>query len=61
MRDEPLTSIIAACENRIAGLERDKHVLVEKGADTDKPGRGFEELFELSMKFLANPRKLRQD
>ena len=50
-------TVTAACETRIAGPERDRHIVVEKRAGKGKPGRGLEGLFELSMNLLANPRK----
>jgi site-specific DNA recombinase len=47
--------VISAYEKRIASLEQDKLVLVEKHRDTAKPKHTFEEMFELAMNFLSNP------
>ena len=47
--------VIAAYEERIASLERDKLVMAERLQSSGKPLRPFEEMFELSLGFLANP------
>ena len=47
--------VVAAYETRIDELERDKFILSEKIATSGKPQRSFEEMFELAMRFLANP------
>ncbi len=46
---------LKAFEDRIESLERDKLIALEKAAQKPKPTRPFEEMFELSMRFLANP------
>ena len=51
-------SVINAYEKRIAKLEREKLVAVEKSETGGKPQRPFEEMFELSMEFLSNPCKI---
>ncbi|MDD9911199.1 MAG: recombinase family protein [Ahrensia sp.] len=50
--------VIDAYENKIAKLERQKLVLTEKLANFGKPKHGFDEMFELAMRFLSNPWKL---
>jgi site-specific DNA recombinase len=50
--------VIAAYTERLAKLETEKAIMIEKIENTDKKPARFEELFELSMKFLANPCKL---
>ena len=47
--------MVAAYEKKIAKLERDKLVLVDKMDQNAKPKHTPEEIFELSMAFLANP------
>jgi site-specific DNA recombinase len=47
--------VISAYEKRIASLEQDKLILVEKHRDAGKPKHTFEEMFELAMNFLSNP------
>lgn len=51
-------SVIAAYETRIAALERDKMVKQDALAQTPKTPRTFDDMFELSSLFLANPWKL---
>ncbi len=51
-------TVIGAYESRIAKLEKDKLLTTEKLANLDNPRHGFDELFELSLKFLSNPWKL---
>ena len=50
--------VIAAYEKRIEDLEREKLVLREKALQTGKPRKTFDELFELSIKFLSSPCKI---
>lgn len=47
-------SVIAAYEKRIAKLEQEKLLLLEKAENAGAPKATFEELFELSMRFLVN-------
>ena len=51
-------SVVGAYEKRIAKLERDKLVMTEKLENAGATHGGFREMFELSMDFIANPRKL---
>ena len=51
-------SVISAYESRIGKLEKQKLILSEKLAKQAKPAHAFEDLFELSMTFLANPWKI---
>ena len=48
-------SVIAAYEKRIAKLEREKALAVEKLAANGKPRLTLEESFELSLRFLSSP------
>ena len=48
-------SVVAAYEKRIAKLEREKVLALEKLSATGKPKHTFEESFEHAMRFLANP------
>ncbi|GAB5471293.1 MAG: hypothetical protein Kilf2KO_43230 [Rhodospirillales bacterium] len=50
--------VIAAFEKRIDEMERQKLVLQEKMLQIGKPRRTFDEMFELSMRFLSNPCKI---
>ncbi|MEO1253231.1 MAG: hypothetical protein AAFW81_12900, partial [Pseudomonadota bacterium] len=50
--------ITGAYEKRIDVLEKERLVLHEKLERTGQPQRGFAELFELAMAFIANPRIL---
>ena len=50
--------VTKAYEERIAKLEREKIRLEEAIANSGKSKHTFEELFELSMSFLANPWKI---
>ena len=50
--------VIAAYEKRIEELEISKLTLAEKQAGMAKPLYTFEQLFELSMRFLSSPCKL---
>ncbi len=47
--------VIQAYEQRIEGLERQKLVLGEKLQNAGKPRRPFEEMFELTIRFLSSP------
>ncbi len=49
---------ITAYERRIGKLEKDKLIKAEKLAEPTAPHRGFEEMFELALTFLASPWKL---
>ncbi len=51
-------SVVAAYEKRIAKLEREKVLALEKLSATGKPKHTFEESFEHAMRFLANPWKV---
>ena len=53
--DADNSSVVAAYEKRIAALEKDKLVMVEKLETQGRPRHGFEEMFELAMQFLSNP------
>ncbi|WP_417449542.1 recombinase family protein [Kordiimonas sp.] len=53
--DASTPSVIAAYENRIDKLEREKLILEERAEKSHKPQRGFDEMFELAMQFLSNP------
>ncbi len=47
--------VVSAYEDRIETLERERLILAEKAAQVAKPRYSFETLFELSLRFLANP------
>ena len=51
-------TVISAFEQRIAKLEAEKMVLMEKASQAPEPKRGFDELFEHACTFLSNPWKL---
>ena len=51
-------SIISAYERRIDKLEMQKALASEKLTSGPGPRRSFDDMFELSMSFLANPWKL---
>ena len=51
-------TVIAAYERRIAKLEKDKLILIEKLQANAKPQRGSAEQFELAFRFLENPHEL---
>jgi site-specific DNA recombinase len=51
-------SVVAAYEKRIAKLEQEKALLTEKASSNAGPRAGFEEMFELSMRFLSSPWKI---
>ena len=48
-------SVIGAYERRIGELEREKLILGENVAKCGAPVRGYDEVFQTSMAFLANP------
>lgn len=56
--DSHSQTAVSAYERRIANLEKEKLILVEKLATGTGPKRSFEEMFELAFTFLANPWKL---
>ena len=51
-------TIIEAYEKRIAKLEKERLIAVEKCRNQGKPKYGFDEMFELALVFLSNPWKL---
>ena len=51
-------TVITAYETKIAKLEREKLVLEEKRLTSGNPRGRFEDMFELAMRFFANPSKL---
>ena len=51
-------SVIAAYENKIASLEREKFLTAEKLQKSMRPAASKRDVLELSMKFLSNPYKL---
>ncbi len=51
-------TVISAYEKRVARLEKEKLIVIEKLENMGNPRHGFDELFELAMNFLANPWKL---
>ncbi len=51
-------SVIAAYEQRIDQIEREKLVLTEKQQNAGKPLRPFGEMFELALRFLEKPANL---
>ena len=56
--DADNASVIAAYEKRIGTMEGEKAVLTEKLEKSGKPKRGFDEVFQLAMGFLADPHNL---
>ena len=56
--DAESNTAITAYERRIARLNKDRLLRVEKLASGTGPQRPFEEMFELALQFLANPWKL---
>lgn len=50
--------IAATYENKIEGLQFNKATLKEQLGQIGVPARPFDEMFELSMQFLANPSKV---
>ena len=51
-------SVIAAYENRITEIERQKAILSENLTQSDKPAGSFKEIYRTAFEFLANPWKL---
>lgn len=51
-------AVISAYEDRISKLENDKLIMQEKIKNSGKPLHTFEQMFELSMKFLSSPCKI---
>ena len=49
------TKVISAYEKRISELEQEKAIAADEIARIATPDHPFEEMFELSMRFLANP------
>jgi site-specific DNA recombinase len=56
--DASQPSVITAFESKIAALEKEKLILAEKANASATSYRPFDEMFELSMRFLANPSNL---
>ncbi|WP_306257345.1 recombinase family protein [Pararhizobium sp. IMCC21322] len=52
------SSVVAAYENKIATLERQKLLAAEKLAKSKHPEKSKKQILELSLKFLSNPWKL---
>lgn len=50
--------VISAYETKIGKLEKQKLILAEKLANSGKPKHGFDEMFELALKFLSSPWKI---
>ena len=51
-------TVIGAYETKLEKLEREKLVLAEMAENTGKPKHCFNEMFELALRFLANPYKI---
>ena len=56
--DADSPTVIGAYERKIGELEREKLVLAENVAKCGTPVRGYDEVFQTAMSFLANPWKL---
>ena len=56
--DAESNTAIAAYERRIARLNKDRLLRIDKLASGTIPQRPFEEMFELALQFLVNPWKL---
>ena len=56
--DTDNASVIAAYENRIAEIERQKAKLSENLTKSNEPASSFEEIYRTAFSFLANPWKL---
>ena len=50
--------VIRAYENKISEMDKNKLLITEKLANKEQTPHSFDESFELSMKFLANPHRL---
>ena len=48
-------TVMAAFEGKIAKLEKQKLIAIEKLADQGNPKHTFDEMFELALKFLSSP------
>ncbi len=51
-------TVVRACERKIHALEKDRFIAEERLAVAGRPRATFEESFELTLRFLANPRNL---
>jgi len=58
MIDSENALVTAQLEKRLAQLEKDKQIKAEKVEKLSKPVRGYGELFEPALMFLANPYKI---
>jgi len=58
MIDSENTLVTAQLEKRLAQMEQDKQIKAEKVEKLSKPVRGYSELFEPALMFLANPYKI---
>ena len=56
--DASSPAVIGAYEQRIAALETEKLVAIERLSSAGAPQRSFEECIELSMRFLSSPWKI---
>lgn len=52
---------VAAYEEQIAKLQLEKATVEEKADKLTSPGRSFDEMFELAMRFLASPYEIWKD
>lgn len=52
------TRVVSVYETKIARLETEKAILAEKLAQSSQPRHSFDDMLELSLRFLANPWKL---
>ena len=48
-------AVVGAYERKIGELEREKHILIENISKCGTPARDYDEVFQTSMQFLANP------
>ncbi|GAA6176971.1 recombinase family protein [Sulfitobacter pacificus] len=53
--DSKSAAVVSAFEQRIEKLETEKLLLIEKQSQKANPKRSFDEIFELTTKFLASP------
>ena len=58
MLDTDNAVVVTQLEDRMTTLEKEKHLLAEKIANLGKPVRGYREMFEHALKFLANPYRI---
>ena len=56
--DATSPSVVSVYEGRIAKLERQRLLIEEQAAKTGKPRGTFEEVFELTARFLSSPYKI---